>query len=104
MLSAIHPDRYDLPDLRKLLSQERSEKSVDTSRQNALQRQGLSLADWVATQNLEHRLESMQRLSTAAEEEVAARLGTPLLDSLVPRLLEDPAYRMALAEIGRAHV
>src|SRR5258706_2601208 len=98
LLSATHPERYDLPDLRKLLSQERSEKSVDSSRQNALQRQGLSLADWVATQNLEHRLESMQRLSTAAEEEVAARLGTPLLDSLVPRLLEDPAYRMALAD------
>jgi GTPase Era involved in 16S rRNA processing len=98
MLSAIHPDRYDLPDLKKLLSQERSEKSVDTSRRSALQRQGLSLADWVATQDLEHRLESMQRLSAAAEEEVAARLGTPILESLVPRLLEDPAYRMALAD------
>ena len=66
LLSAIHPDRYDLPDLRKLLSQERSEKSVDTSRRSALQRQGLTLADWVATQDLEHRLESMQRLSAAA--------------------------------------
>src|SRR3954468_9874981 len=59
LLSAIHPERYDLPDLRKLLSQERSEKSVDTSRRNALQRQGLSLADWVAHQDLEHRLQSM---------------------------------------------
>jgi len=98
MLSAIHPEQYDLPDLRKVLSQERSEKSVNSSRQNALQRQGLSLADWVARQDLENRLALMQRLSAAAEEEVAARLGTPLLQSVVPRLLEDPAYRMALAD------
>jgi hypothetical protein len=98
LLSAIHPDRHDLPALRKLLSEERSEKSVDTSRQNALQRQGLSIADWVSRQDLDHRLESMKRLSAAAEEEVAARLGTPLLESVVPRLLEDPAYRMALAD------
>jgi len=98
LLSAIHPDRYDLPELRKLLSQERSEKSVDSSRRNALQRQGLSLADWVSHQDLEHRLQSMQRLSAAAEEEVAARLGTSLLESLVPRLQQDPAYRMALTD------
>ncbi|HEV8291750.1 MAG TPA: hypothetical protein VGP94_07485, partial [Tepidisphaeraceae bacterium] len=98
MLSAIHPERYDLPDLRKLLSQERSEKAVNTSRRDALNRQGLSLADWVSRQDLEHRLESMQRLSAAAEEEVAARLGTSLLESVVPRLQEDPAYRMALAD------
>ena len=98
LLSAINPQRYDLPDLCKLLSQERSEKSVNTSRKNALTRQGLSVADWVAAQNLEHRLASMQRLSSAAEEEVAARLGTPLLESLVPRLQADPAYRMALTD------
>src|SRR4029078_4158113 len=54
--------------------------------------------DWVSSQNLEHRLQSMQRLSAAAEEEVAARLGTPLLESLVPRLHADPAYRMALTD------
>jgi hypothetical protein len=29
---------------------------------------------------------------------VAARLGTPILESVVPRLMEDPAYRMALAD------
>ena len=98
MLSAIHPQRYDLPELRKLLSQERSEKSVDTSRRNALQRQGSSLSDWVSSQNLEQRIQSMQRLSAAAEEEVAARLGAPLLESLIPRLQVDPAYRMALAD------
>jgi GTPase Era involved in 16S rRNA processing len=98
MLSAIQPERYDLPELRKLLSQERSEKSVHSSRKDALNRQGLSLADWVARQDLEHRLQSMQRLSSAAEEEVAARLGSPILESVVPRLQEDPAYRMALAD------
>src|SRR5205823_4767229 len=98
MLSAINPQRFDLPDLRKLLSQERSEKSVNTSRKNALTRQGLSVADWVAAQDLEHRLASMQRLNEAAEEEVASRLAAPLLESLVPRLQSDPAYRMALAD------
>jgi hypothetical protein len=98
MLSAIRPERYDLPELRKVLSQERSEKSVNTSRRSALQRQGLSVADWVASQDLEQRLASMERLGAAAEEEVAARLGTPLLESLVPRLQADPAYRMALTD------
>src|SRR5258705_10104734 len=90
MISAIAPARFDLPELRKILAQERSEKVVDTSRKNAVQRQGMSLSDWVARQELRKRLDSMKRLSEAAEEEVAARLSTPLLESAVPKLQEDP--------------
>jgi GTPase Era involved in 16S rRNA processing len=98
MISAINNDQYDLPALRKLLSQERSERAVDSSRKSASQRQGLSISEWVNRQNLQQRLDALNRLSASSEEEVAARIGTPLLESVIPRLLDDPAYRMALAD------
>src|SRR4051812_48957388 len=36
MISAIAPSKYDLPELKKILAQERSEKVVDTSRKSAV--------------------------------------------------------------------
>jgi GTPase Era involved in 16S rRNA processing len=98
LISAIHPDRHDLPALRKLLSQQRTEDSVAASLQLASHRQGLSLADWVERQQLDQRLAAMQRLQSAAEDELASRISLPLIQSAVPKILEDPAYRLALAD------
>lgn len=98
MISAINPDRYELPDLKKLLAQERSEESVDISRQRAIHRQSTSLTGWIDQQNLPQRLEALHRLETAADEELAARLGVPLVERAIPHLLDDPAYRLALAD------
>ena len=98
LISAIHPDRYDLPALRKLLSQQRTEGSVAASIQLASYRQGLSLADWIERQHLDQRLAAMQRLQAAAEDELSSRVSLPLIQSAVPKILEDPAYRLALAD------
>ncbi len=98
LISAVHPERYDLPELRSIFDEQRSHESVDRSRRHAVGRQGLSLAQWIDTQNLTQRLDALQRLETAAEAEVSARLALPLVDRVIPRLVEDPAYRLALGD------
>lgn len=98
MISAIHPNRYDLPGLRQWVMNQKSQESVDLSRQLAQRRQADSVVEWVERQDLEQRLASLERLERTAEEELAGRVGVPLIDSAVPRLLSDPAYRLALAD------
>jgi GTPase Era involved in 16S rRNA processing len=98
MVSAIHADRYDLPELRNLLSDQKSDRAVEASRQLAARRQDVSLAEWVQRQDLNQRLAALERLEQAAEEELASRVGVPLIDITVPRLLDHPAYRLALAD------
>lgn len=98
VISAIQPEKYMLPDLRQALARQKPADLVDRSRKHATRRQGESLAQWVGRQNLDHRLEALDRLAQAAEEEIAQRIGSPLVDEAIPRLLEDPAYRLALAD------
>jgi hypothetical protein len=98
LISAIHPDRHDLPELRKLLADQKSDTVLDTSRKLASRRQDVSLSEWVRQQDLSQRLAALERLESAAEEELASRVGVPLIDVVVPRLLDDPAYRLALAD------
>ena len=98
LISAIHPDRHDLPELRKLLADQKSDTVLDTSRKLASRRQDVSLSEWVRQQDLPQRLAALERLESAAEEELASRVGVPLIDVVVPRLLDDPAYRLALAD------
>ena len=98
MISAIHPDRYDLPELRNLLSDQKSDRVLDVSRQLATRRQDVSLADWVRRQDLDQRLATLTRLERTAEEELAGRVGVPLIETAVPRLLDDPAHRLALSD------
>jgi hypothetical protein len=97
-ISAIHPDRYDLPALRQLVMNQKSPESVDLSKQWAQRQQAVSVVNWIAAQDLEQRLAALQRLEQTAEEELAGRVGVSLIDSAVPRLLQDPAYRLALAD------
>jgi hypothetical protein len=98
LISATHPEMYMLPDLRALLGQQKSAAIVDQSRKHALLRQGKSLAEWVGKQDLDNRLESLDRLAELAEGEIADRIGSPLVDVAIPKLLDDPAYRLALAD------
>ena len=98
LVSAIHPDRYDLPELRNLLADQKSDAVVDASRQLASRRQDVSLAEWIRHQDLSQRLAALERLERAAEEDLAARVGVPLIDITIPRLLDDPAHRLALAD------
>lgn len=98
LISAAHPGDHDLPALRELLSRQRGQASVDSSLRSAARQQDLTIARWVARQDLGRRLEETDRLLSAAEAQVADRLAAPLVDVAARRILDDPAYRIALAD------
>lgn len=98
IISAARPDQFELPELRRVLTQQKDEDEVDASRQLASQRQGESLVQWVREQHLDHRLAAAQRLRSAAEDEISARLTSPLLEQVLARLANDPVRRLSLAD------
>jgi hypothetical protein len=98
MLSAAHPNEFDLPELRKLLSQEKSDGMVKQSQAAAKQQQDRSILTWIDSQDLSGRLDRLKRLEEEAAELLAARVGTPLLEKSLPELAEDPASRLALTD------
>lgn len=98
LLCALQAERFDLPALRKLLSNQRSEHQVHAARSLAHRRQGRGLIEWIEAQNLPAKLESAQRLEQACEEEVGTRLVVPLLQQTIPDMLRDPEYRQALSD------
>jgi hypothetical protein len=97
-ISAIHPDRYDLPALRDLLAQQKSAEAIRDSQAKAAFRQKSSVLAWVSGQDLPARAARLGRLQEEAEEVVNERLGVPLLDTMLPRLLDDPLYRQAITD------
>ena len=98
LISAVNPERYDLPRLRALLSRQKSDEVVRQSKQLAVRRQDRSLLAWLREQQLDERAARLERLLRDAEEEVAARIGEPLLERAIPRLLDDPATKLALTD------
>ena len=98
LISAIRPERYDLPRLRKLLSRQKSDDAVRHSKELAVRRQDTSLVQWLREQNLDEKAGRLERLLREAEEAVAARVGEPLLERAIPRLLDDPAARLAMTD------
>ena len=98
LISAIRPERYELPRLRGLLSKQKSDEVVRQSKQLAVRRQDRSLLQWLREQQLEERAGRLERLLNEAEEAVANRVGEPLLERAIPRLLDDPAARLAMTD------
>jgi hypothetical protein len=98
LISAIHPERYDLPRLRGLLSRQKTDDALRKSKELAVRRQDRSLLNWLREQRLDERAARTERLCREAEEAVAARVGEPLLERAIPRLLDDPAARLALTD------
>src|SRR5689334_22920652 len=98
MISAIRPDRYDLPELRGLVARPKSDDVVRQSKALAVRRQDQSLLAWVDAQRLGERAERLGRLQRDGQELLAARVGEPLLESAIPRLIDDPANRLAMAD------
>ena len=98
LISATHPDRYDLPRLRQLLSRQKADDVVRQSKELAVKRQDRSLVQWLREQNLDERGARLQRLLQEAEESVASRVGEPLLERAIPRMLDDPAARLAMTD------
>jgi hypothetical protein len=98
LISAIHPERYELPRLKQLLSQQKSEASVQQSKELAVQRQDGTLLAWLDRQGLPERAARLARLQEQAEDLIAARVGVPLLDGAIPKLLDDPGSRLAMSD------
>jgi hypothetical protein len=97
-ISALHPERYDLPALRETLARQKSDEAVRESRRRAALRQKASVLAWLTEQNLPDRAARLARLQEEAEEFVNERLGEPLLDTLLPRLTDDPLYRQSILD------
>ena len=98
LISAANPDRYDLPRLRGVLSRQKSDETVRRSKDLAVRRQDHSLVQWLRAQQLDERAARLERLQQQAEETLAERVGVPLLETAIPRLLEDPAMRLAMTD------
>ncbi len=98
LISAAHPDEFDLPALRSVLAREKTTQTVRESQELAARRQDRSLLAWVDHQQLPLRAERLARLQQDAEELGAERIAQPLIDQVIPRLLDDPSSRGTMAE------
>ena len=98
LVSAIRPDALDLPTLRDKLSQQKSQGDVRQSIQLAGKQRERSMITWLDQQRLPERVQRLARLQRDAEELTSARLGVPILESVVPRLLDDPQHRAAIID------
>ncbi len=98
MISAIHPDRAELPALRELLTQEKPQDVVRQARQLAVRQTAASLLAWLDAQQLGQRQAVLERLEAEAEEELMGRVGGPMIERITGHLVDDPAFRSAIAE------
>ena len=98
LISATHPGEFDLPALRAVLAREKTTQTVRESQELAASRQDRTLLAWVDHQQLPLRAERLARLQQDAEELAAQRIAQPLIDHVIPRLLDDPSSRGTMAE------
>ena len=98
LVSSRHPDQFDMTTLRQLVCQQRSDQVVRESKQLATARQDGALLTWLDSQQLTVRAQRLENLQRDAEELIATRIGRPLLDRIVPGILDDPGTRMAIAD------
>ena len=97
-IAAVQPDHFELPGLRGLLTKQKSEDTVRISRASAAARQKSSVVEWLTEQDLPARVDRLKRLEGESEETINERLGAPLLEGLLPQLLDDPHYRHAIID------
>jgi hypothetical protein len=98
MTCATDAEKFDLPELAKLLSQEKSADVLAESRELADRRRQKSLLDWLDKQDLPGRAARLARLEDEASELLAQRLGVRIVETILPRLLEDPNYRLVMTD------
>ena len=98
MISARKPGEFDLPELAKSLSRERSADSLTESRELAMRRRQRTLLGWLTKQNLHGRAQQLARLDDLASDLLGQRLGIPLVEGVVPRMIDDPVYRMVMTD------
>jgi hypothetical protein len=98
IVSSKAPDRFDMRALRELLCQQRTNQAVRESKELAAARQDRMLLQWLDTQQLPTRAQRLEQLERDAEDLIAARIGAPLMERIIPRILDDPGTRMAMAD------
>jgi hypothetical protein len=98
MVSAVHPQEYDLPALRDTLGQQKTVEEIDKSKQAAARQQGSSVLGWIRRQNLPEQADRLARLQQDAEDRINDRLGLPMLERCIPAMLDDPSHRMAVLD------
>lgn len=102
-IAAVLADQFELPELRDLLMQQKTEEAIKASRSGAAARQKASVLAWLEEQDLPARAARLQRMEEDVDDLLDDRLATPLLDGLLPKLLDDPTYRHAIIDecLGR---
>jgi GTPase Era involved in 16S rRNA processing len=98
MISARRPEAFDLPELSRLLSRERSPDALADSRKLASRQRTRTLLKWLDKQDLPGRAARLARLEDEAGDLLNARVGGPLVESVVPKMLDDPAYRRVMTD------
>jgi hypothetical protein len=98
MISAKRPGEFDLPELSKLLSREKSADSLAESRELATRRRQRTLLSWLTRQNLPDRALQLARLDDHATDLLNQRIGIPLVETVVPRMVDDPVYRTVMTD------
>jgi hypothetical protein len=98
LVSARSPEKFDLIALREMVGRQRTDQAIRESKQLAAARQDRALLSWLDGQKLSTRAERLNHLHADAQELVTARIGAPVMDKIIPRLLEDPATRIAMAD------
>jgi hypothetical protein len=98
MLCARQPQAFDLPELARLLSREKTPQNLAQSRQLATRRRQQSLLQWLDRLDLPGRAERLDRLDEQASEIISQRLGIPLVETAIPEILDDAAYRLVMTD------
>jgi hypothetical protein len=98
LISALSPERYELPALRAKLMRERSEETVEESKEFAASQQLHSLVDWIDQQRLPERLDRVRRLESQAQEEVAARVAGPVIERAVTAIAGDATWAASVTD------
>jgi GTPase Era involved in 16S rRNA processing len=97
-ISATTPARYDLSALRAALSNQRTKQDVRESRQLAGRQRTRTILAWLDAQRLPEKSQRIAHLREDAGETIAARLAVPILEDALPRLVNDPAYRLSIID------
>jgi hypothetical protein len=98
LISAANPHQFDLVELQKHLSQQKSNDQVAQSQSLARQQQDRSILAWMDAQDLPARSERLTRLEAEAAELLAGRVGSPVIEKCLPELADDPASKLALID------
>ncbi len=89
---------FDLPELLDLVMSARSQGQVNRSIELARKHRDLTMIDWLKSQGVSQRLESLVRLEESVKDRINDRLTLPLVDQLATRLEKDGSLKSRIIE------